>query len=221
MLNNLIIKRVLITFSILLVSFNCFGQLRPKKITIHTTSGDVITCKAWNFSLRNKASNIKYVEKKGEDFKIMPLDSIKYIQYKKKKIVVAKDIIFDNTTNDVNKLSRLGEKSYTKMFFLSKKQLFIEVLLEGEINLYGSFLDGIRKYLFNPEGIITPLLYKVYFIPRPNGYIGSDKSKKNNFYLQQLRNYIPLYDSKGGLISPEYQVFHLISYFEKYNSDKK
>ena len=202
-------------------SISAYSQLSSKKVTIHTVDGRIIIGKELNLNLQKEANDVKYISKKDGKIKVISLDSISFIETKKKKIIVARDIEFDNTTNDYQKISSLGEKSHTKFFFLAKYDLFLEVLVEGKINLYRSFLDGISKYFFNPEGVVTPLLYKVYFLPRPIGYLGHDWARSNKFYLQQLRNTMPLFDIKGNLEKPKYEHFHLISYFKKYNGFKK
>ncbi len=150
----------------------------------------------------------------------LELDSIANIQYKKKTFIIT-EAEFDNSTNNYQKLDNRGEKSNNKFFYLEKRKLYLQVLVDGKLRLYKSrFNDNIKFFMDNKDGVIIPLLYKRYFIPRPSYYMGHDFAKENNFYQQQLLNEAPCRDKKGRLVFPEYKELNLVAHFKKLNDGK-
>lgn len=198
----------------------CNAQGPFKKITIHKTDGSEFKCYVKNFRFDRKPEQLFYLLNHGGKTRAFLLDSITKIKHRKKEYIIA-DVEFDNTTNDIGKLDKLGEKSWNNFFFLKEETLYLQILVKGEITLYKSYLNGVAKFFIkNKEGVIIPLLYKKYFIPRPLDYIGPNFSKENNFYQQQLINEAPCLDKHGEWSFPKYSEFGLINYFNRINEGR-
>ncbi len=210
-------------YMLLLLSLGCITSSIAqgyKKITIHKTDGDVILCYVKNFRVDKKPEPLWYSFEKGGKVEIMSLASIAKIQHKGQIFIFTK-VEFDNTTTDINKLEGLGKRSWNRFFFLEESALYLQLLVDGEIPLYKSFFNGITKFFIeNKDGVIIPLLYKKYFIPRPLDHIGPNFAKENNFYQQQLLNEAPCQDLNGKMDFPDYSEFGLINYFKRVKEGK-
>lgn len=100
--------------------------------------------------------------------------------------------------------------------------LYLQLILDREILLHKSFLNGVTKFFIkNKDGITIPLLYKKNFISRPIDNIGPNFAQENNFNPHQLLNEAPCLTMNEELNFPEQNEFGLINYFKRVNEGKR
>lgn len=108
---------------------------------------------------------------------------------------------------------QINELSENKDFDLKQKIAFVQLLVEGNYNLYQYIEKGVSTFFYqNPEGDLITLGYKKYFKERNN-------IAENKFYQTQLFENVknPKYSSIGSYSILRYNEEDLTRYFKEVN----
>ena len=158
-------------------------------------------------------------EKKATNFEKIAVSEIELVSTGKRHMYRIAEVSIDNTSNDLGKLE---EANRNERFEMTKKTVFLEIIVKGQASLYRTYLDAREKFFYkpNPEAEIEQLLFKKYFIPRDANFLGSEYVRENREYLKQLSVSLPCFNKKRRMLYPDYTLLSLKSHFKKYNKNK-
>lgn len=201
------IKKVTFCFILSFITTLCYSQKSFEKGSITTNSGEIISCFIENLSWSLNPQKISY--KKTIDGEAQQMDMLNFTSFEidnKSKYIKA-TVDLDISSDNLSNLSYVREPVY------EKRQVLLNVLIEGEASLYYYADHNSKSYFYRKnEGKILELIYKKY-----NNFTRVNINEK---YKQQL--YVEFKNCSSlkrqdfeGLI---YKLKSLVSLFKKYNS---
>jgi len=147
---------------------------------------------------------LKFKTDKKSDYVVLPQDVVEY-GLSEDKLKFEKHIV---------KIDISGSNSTTKEPEWSDKSLFLNVLIEGNANLYSYIKDYKPLFFFNTAakpGEINQLVYKKYIT-------SSETTAENNFFRQQLYNAVKCEgENVSDFATVVYDKNQLLGIFRKYN----
>lgn len=197
------------TISLLLALFsvlNCYAQIEFESGYFIDNSGTKTECLIKNLAWKNNPTEFSYKVTESTDIQVATIKEVsefKVSGYKYKRFTVN----IDQSKIALSKLSITKEPEY------KQQTVFLNVLLEGDANLY-EYLG--ENYLFfisvAPHEKAEQLVYKSYMV--------NDQIAKNNRFRQQLYSVMNSRLNNLGLFEKlEYQEKPLIKLFTAYNGD--
>ncbi len=194
----------LISFAILIASFNCYAQITFEKGYFITNSGERVECLIKNIDWRNNPSEIIY---KLNDNSLKKHHTIKNI----KEFGVYNTSKYINVTVDIDQSSaKIKSLSYDRRPEFKTKKVFLKTVVEGKANLYSYTQKGHTLFFYNINNSpIKQLIYKRY-------KVSQFKIGENFRYKQQLVKDLKCENLKR-TDRINYKLKDLSQYFIKYN----
>ncbi|WP_452225194.1 tRNA modification GTPase [Lacinutrix chionoecetis] len=195
------------TFLLILVLTNyAFAQTNFEKGYYVNNAGDTINCLIKNSDWKDNPTDFEYKIQESDVPKTMDIVLVKaFVITNISKYIRAK-VDIDRSSDDLDKLTNNRAPAF------KEESLFLEVLIEGDANLYFYEDGNLTRFFFNLQNSdIEQLVYKSYL--RDTKVIA-----ENDYYQQQLLNSLTCqtknYKKPKNL---EYKKNDLIKVFKDYN----
>lgn len=199
-------KKQLLSLLIWVITIGTYSQISFENGYYITNSNEKVACQIRNVDWKNTPIEFEYRLSEHSETQKMGIPEVKeFGVYNFSKFVRAK-VDMDRSSDNIQNLSANKHPKY------QQEEIFLNVLIEGEANLY-EYIDGhLKRYFFNLDTIdIQPLVYKAYRFSATE--IGA-----NNQFRQQLLNHLKC-DSMNGMDIERltYKKDRLIAYFIQYH----
>ncbi|MFV8225633.1 autotransporter outer membrane beta-barrel domain-containing protein [Christiangramia aquimixticola] len=185
---------------------NAFAQIQFENGYFIDNSGVKKEVFIRNADWRSNPEQFEYRLAEESEVQTAKIEAVKeFVIYDHSKYIRA-TVGIDRSSN------RLGDLRENGAPIMQKEQLYLQVLIEGETNLYGYTDGALQRFFYSrPDSEINQLIWKKYLTR-------DGKITENNQFKQQLWNKV-----KCGDITPsqlerlKYEKESLINYFKKYN----
>jgi hypothetical protein len=203
-------KYYLLLFFIAVFQFS-IAQVEYEKGYVVENNGDTIQCFIKNFDWAKPPNEIEIKKLESDKSNIKTIMEIQSFEIYNSSKYIRKTIMIDKSMNDSIRITTEKNPIWIN------STLFVQVLIEGEANLY-SISNKDEEYFyysFNNDSI-HPLICKKYYTNQEKNVIAT-----NNLFRSQLWNNIK-YDGLEikTLQAIDYNKESLIKYFKKYNESK-
>lgn len=196
-------KNVLLGLILLFSSIALIAQSSFERGYFITNQNEKVICFIYNNNSNNIQQYISY--KTDENSEIKEIDT-KLL----KTVVVLPNVKFERHKVSIDLSSNLlGEMSTSRLSNYEEKELFLRVLLEGEVSLYMYSKSNITRYFYAKDSKLIPLEYKKYL---KNNAIG-----KNINYQKQLKDDLSCSTNSKLKTKIKYNTKALVKYFTQYN----
>ena len=211
-------KKLLFTFMVIL-AVNSYAQISFEKGYFITNSNERFECLIKNIDWKNNPTSFKYKLLNSDEKKEVIIDDVMEFGIYNESKYIRSTVEIDKSSDHLDRLST----SRNPIF--NKETLFLEVLTEGDANLY-LYRKGMSKRFFYDikNSDKKQLIHKRYVITlkslgKQKRYKKEFASNVNNRYKQQLASNLRCsLITINDLHKLEYRKKDLIKYFAKYNS---
>jgi len=199
-------KDELLFLLITILSLNCYSQISFEKGYYINNADEKIDCLIKNIDWLDNPSKFEYKLTENSDKEKATIKSVKEFGIYNISKFIKTVVNIDRSMEDVNSLS------YTNNPIFKEEVLFLEVLVEGEANLYGYSDGNLIRYFYNKkDNQIEQLVFKSY-------RNAEDKIGKNNRFKQQLWNDLKCSTfTRNKVENLEYEKDELVHFFVAYN----
>ncbi|WP_299684444.1 tRNA modification GTPase [uncultured Dokdonia sp.] len=189
--------------------FNAYSQISFKNGYFITNEGKKIECQIKDNNWSNTPSFFTYkLSENGEELN-NNITTIKEFGIKNESKFIKTTVQIDQSNDDLRFLSTQRNPEF------KKQEVFLEVLLEGEANLYFYKTNKFTRFFYKKNTAdIEQLIFKRY-------YTRAQITKENIYYKQQLTNSLgcnKITDKDIKMV--DYNKKKLTSFFLKYNNCK-
>ena len=199
-------KKQLLFILITILSINCYSQINFEKGYYIDNSNQKIDGLIKNIDWENNPTQFTFKASEHGEKKLVNLEAAKEFGVYNTSRYVRANVNMDRSGRHLKELSNVKEPEF------NMEELFLEVMVEGEANLY-SFQDGnLKRYFFNKDNApIEQLIFKKY--KTTNNKIGV-----NNAFRQQLWNNLKCNEIPAKSITRiDYTGKELRQFFVRYN----
>lgn len=203
-------KNNLLLFLITIINLNAYSQISFEKGYYIDNNNQKINCLIKNLDWKNNPYEFEYKLSENDESKKVVIDDVKEFGVDNVSKYIRSSVNIDRSSEVIFELSK------DKRPIFKEELLFLEVLVQGNANLY-FYRDGdLRRYFYNKESSdIEQLVYKSYL---KSNKTGADKIGKNNAFRNQLWNNLKCPAFKAHIVNKlDYKKRQLINLFIQYN----
>ena len=158
----------------LILSISSYSQISFERGYYIDNSNQKIYCLIKAIDWNNNPTVIEVKLSENEDSKKVAIDFVKEFEVINSAKYIRCKVNIDRSTNRINNLS------YDKNPLFNEEVLFLEVLVEGESNLYQYYDKGLIRFFYNKKnGDVEQLIFKSYRTV-------DDLIAQNNKFREQL-----------------------------------
>lgn len=197
--------KLLLFLTLFFTGLTTFGQSNFEYGHYIDNSGNKKECEVSEITINRFPEKI--IIRNNKQIEEVELSGIKEVKYGV-NIFQKKEFQYDPSIS-----YQINELSENKDFYLKQKIAFVQLLVEGNYNLYQYIEKGVSTFFYqNPEGDLITLGYKKYFKERNN-------IAENKFYQTQLFENVknPKYLNIGSYSILKYNEEDLTRYFKEVN----
>ena len=201
-------KKLLLFALLIGTTIHCLCQVPFEEGYYINDFGKKIECLIKNVDWKNNPTEFQYKLTENDLEKNATIEDVKEFGIYYFSRYVRATVNIDLSTNHVNKLT----KNRNPIF--EERKLFLNVLVEGKVNLYLYEDVDLTRFFFNKDGSdIEQLIFKRYKETEADL-----KIKHNDYYKQQLWNELECLSAEMDRFEKlEYKKEHLIRLFKDYN----
>ena len=192
-----------------------FAQIQYEKGYYLTNNGEkvegYIENKDWKYTPESFSFKSSFNSKE----KIISIKNSKLFAFENSKVFEKFTVKIDTSKTQLKNLNTDRNPHY------NEKTVFLELLVEGDANLYSNNSTNFKKkYFFKTStNTITQLVFKEYIIKKSNN--GTPSVAKNNYFKQQILNNLKCeIIDLNRVNSLSYKKKNLVRIFEDYNKCK-
>ncbi|PQJ69244.1 autotransporter outer membrane beta-barrel domain-containing protein [Polaribacter butkevichii] len=201
-------KKNLITLYILILTFNCYSQIKFEKGFYVNNDGQKTECLIKNIDWMNNPTEFQIKLSKNNNVKTITIDNIKEVTIYNVSKHIRENVKLDKSSENLQHLS------HDRNPIFSDELLFLKVLVEGKACLYYFENENSKRFFYKKNNSkIEPLVFKSYLLA------DNSAKKNNNKFRQQL--WINLQSeniSKNDIEKINYNKRDLVNLFVKYNN---
>ncbi|WP_026915171.1 hypothetical protein [Christiangramia portivictoriae] len=195
--------KYLLTLSAILVSATLFSQIQFEKGYYLTNTGEKINCFIKNSDWNYTPESFEYRLAQDADSKTANLNEVQEFRVND-FFFIRKPVEIEISSDKTSELSTERKPQF------SKNEVFLRLLVDGEVKLYEHNSRTKANYFYSVyEGGVEPLIFKKYQV---NG-----KIKENGRFRQQLASDLQCTNRNFQVSSISYNRRDLISHIQKVN----
>ncbi|NQX81786.1 MAG: tRNA modification GTPase [Flavobacteriaceae bacterium] len=203
-------KNILFITIIALISFKCHSQISFKKGYYVNDLNERVECFIKYANWKKNSNIFEYKLLENSEPNKIEIENIKEFEIYNNSKYIKSNVNIDRSSSVIGRLSKHRDAVF------KKEELFLEVLIEGQANLYMYKDSDLTRYFYSLDKSkeIKQLVFKSYMYKE-------SRIAKNNLFRQQLYN-----DLKCSLLDNynfkkvRYTKASLIKIIEKYNKCK-
>ncbi|WP_272149784.1 tRNA modification GTPase [Tenacibaculum aiptasiae] len=199
-------KRLLFLF-VAVLTLNCYSQISFEKGYYIDNTNQKINCLIKNVDWKNNPIDFEYKISENTEVKTLTMKSVKEFGVYNASKYIRSVVDIDRSKEDVSDLST------DRSPIFKEEELYLEVLVEGKINLYEYTQGSLKRFFYgNENSKITQLIYKRYRTT-------DDEIGKNKRFRQQLWKNLKCPSFKISKVENlDYRKNELVNYFIEYNN---
>lgn len=207
-------KKKLLTTLLVILTINCFAQIKFENGYYISDSNQKTECLIKNIDWKSNPTQFEYKLAEGDEIKTETIKTVKEFGVYDLAKFVRETVDIDRSSVNIQELSRERNPIF------KEETLFLRVLVEGDYNLYEYADANLKRFFYNNKDTkIQQLVYKQYMaLHNYDNKPALNMATKNNYYQQQLFN-----DLKCPTITlnkvekVQYRRDDLLKFFTEYN----